>query len=195
MRRNPQPPFTTSTLQQEASRKLGFSASRTMQIAQKLYEGINIGSETTGLITYMRTDGVQLGGEAIASIRQNIDQQFGKRYLPEKPRAYKTKAANAQEAHEAIRPTEITRHPNDMRAFLDHDQSRLYELIWKRTIASQMQSAELDQTGIDIGDTARSVTLRASGQIMVFDGFLSVYRESKDATQDNGNSSTSPRRR
>ncbi len=188
VRRNPQPPFTTSTLQQEASRKLGFSASRTMQIAQKLYEGINIGSETTGLITYMRTDGVQLGGEAIASIRQNIDQQFGKRYLPEKPRAYKTKAANAQEAHEAIRPTEITRHPNDMRAFLDHDQSRLYELIWKRTIASQMQSAELDQTGIDIGDTARSVTLRASGQIMVFDGFLSVYRESKDAAQDNGNS-------
>ena len=188
VRRNPQPPFTTSTLQQEASRKLGFSASRTMQIAQKLYEGINIGSETTGLITYMRTDGVQLGGEAIASIRQNINQQFGKRYLPEKPRAYKTKAANAQEAHEAIRPTEITRHPNDMRAFLDHDQSRLYELIWKRTIASQMQSAELDQTGIDIGDTARSVTLRASGQIMIFDGFLSVYRESKDATQDNGNS-------
>ncbi len=188
VRRNPQPPFTTSTLQQEASRKLGFSANRTMQIAQKLYEGINIGSETTGLITYMRTDGVQLGGEAITSIRQNIDQQFGKRYLPGTPRAYKTKAANAQEAHEAIRPTEITRHPNDMGAFLDHDQSRLYELIWKRTIASQMQSAELDQTSINIGDTARSVTLRASGQIMVFDGFLLVYRESKDATQDNGNS-------
>ncbi|MDC3234990.1 type I DNA topoisomerase, partial [Candidatus Puniceispirillum sp.] len=187
VRRNPQPPFTTSTLQQEASRKLGFSASRTMQIAQKLYEGINIGSETTGLITYMRTDGVQLGGEAITSIRQNIEQQFGKLYLPEKPRSYKTKAANAQEAHEAIRPTEITRNPNEMRSFLDHDQSRLYELIWKRTIASQMQSAELDQTGIDIGDTAGSVTLRASGQIMVFDGFLLVYRESTDATHDNGN--------
>ena len=186
VRRNPQPPFTTSTLQQEASRKLGFSASRTMQIAQRLYEGINIGNETTGLITYMRTDGVQLGSEAIASIRQNIDQQFGERYLPEKPRAYKTKAANAQEAHEAIRPTEIARHPNDMHAFLDHDQSRLYELIWKRTIASQMQSAELDQTGVNIGDKANSVTLRASGQIMVFDGFLSVYRESKDATHDNG---------
>ena len=184
VRRNPQPPFTTSTLQQEASRKLGFSASRTMQIAQKLYEGINIGSETTGLITYMRTDGVQLGGEAITSIRQNIEQRFGQRYLPEKPRVYKTKAANAQEAHEAIRPTEIVRHPNDMRAFLDHDQSRLYELIWKRSIASQMQSAELDQTGINIGDAAGSVTMRASGQIMVFDGFLSVYRESKDATQD-----------
>ncbi len=192
VRRNPQPPFTTSTLQQEASRKLGFSASRTMQIAQKLYEGINIGSETTGLITYMRTDGVQISGEAINSIRQNIEQQFGKRYLPEKPRVYKTKAANAQEAHEAIRPTEITRHPNDMRAFLDHDQSRLYELVWKRTIASQMQSAELDQTGIDIGDTAGSVTLRASGQIMVFDGFLLVYRESKDAAQDNGNNPKGP---
>ena len=122
VRRNPQPPFTTSTLQQEASRKLGFSASRTMQIAQKLYEGINIGSETTGLITYMRTDGVQLGGEAIASIRQNIDQNFGKRYLPYAPRVYKTKAANAQEAHEAIRHTEIARHTNEMRAFLDHDQ-------------------------------------------------------------------------
>ncbi|MDC0992727.1 type I DNA topoisomerase, partial [Alphaproteobacteria bacterium] len=187
VRRNPQPPFTTSTLQQEASRKLGFSASRTMQIAQKLYEGINIGSETTGLITYMRTDGVQLGGEAIASIRQNIDQNFGKRYLPEAPRVYKTKAANAQEAHEAIRPTEIARHPNEMRTFLDHDQSRLYELIWKRAIASQMQSAELDQTAIDIGDAAHSVTLRASGQVMVFDGFLSVYRESKDAAQDNNN--------
>jgi DNA topoisomerase-1 len=187
VRRNPQPPFTTSTLQQEASRKLGFSANRTMQIAQKLYEGINIGSETTGLITYMRTDGVQLGGEAIVSIRQNIDQNFGKRYLPEAQRVYKTKAANAQEAHEAIRPTEIARHPNEMRAFLDHDQSRLYELIWKRAIASQMQSAELDQTGIDIGDAANSVTLRASGQVMVFDGFLSVYRESKDAAQDNGN--------
>jgi DNA topoisomerase-1 len=144
VRRNPQPPFTTSTLQQEASRKLGFSANRTMQIAQKLYEGINIGSETTGLITYMRTDGVQLGGEAIVSIRQNIDQNFGKRYLPEAQRVYKTKAANAQEAHEAIRPTEIARHPNEMHAFLDHDQSRLYELIWKRAIASQMQSAELD---------------------------------------------------
>ena len=176
VRRNPQPPFTTSTLQQEASRKLGFSASRTMQIAQKLYEGINIGSETTGLITYMRTDGVQIGGEAIVSIRQNIEQRFGKRYLPETPRVYKTKAANAPEAHEAIRPTDIIRHPDDMRVFLDHDQSRLYELIWKRSIASQMQSAELDQTGIDICDAGKSVTLRASGQVMVFDGFLSVYR-------------------
>ena len=150
VKRNPQPPFTTSTLQQEASRKLGFSASRTMQIAQKLYEGINIGSETTGLITYMRTDGVQLGNEAIAAIRSDIGDRFGARYVPDTPRVYKTKAANAQEAHEAIRPTAIARDPKEMQPFLDHDQFRLYELIWKRTIASQMQSAELDQTGVDI---------------------------------------------
>ena len=163
----PKAPFITSTLQQAASTKLSFNVKRTMRVAQKLYEA--------GLITYMRTDGVQLGGEAIASIRQNIDQNFGKRYLPDAPRVYKTKAANAQEAHEAIRPTEIARHPNEMRAFLDHDQSRLYELIWKRAISSQMQSAELDQTSIDIGDAANSVTLRASGQVMVFDGFWGSY--------------------
>ncbi len=184
VRRNPSPPFTTSTLQQEASRKLGFSASQTMQIAQKLYEGINIGSETTGLITYMRTDGVQLGAEAIAALRDDIGSRYGARYVPEKHRVYKTKAANAQEAHEAIRPTDINRSPDKMRSYLDHDQARLYELIWKRTIASQMQSAELDQTGVDIGDAADSVTLRANGQVIVFDGFMSVYRESKDASDD-----------
>ena len=184
VRRNPQPPFTTSTLQQEASRKLGFSASRTMQIAQKLYEGINVGSETTGLITYMRTDGVQLGNEAIAVIRDDINGRFGARYVPDKPRVYKTKAANAQEAHEAIRPTAINRDPKEMQAFLDHDQFRLYELIWKRTIASQMQSAELDQTGVDITTKTGKAVLRANGQVMVFDGFLSVYRESVDETSD-----------
>ena len=184
VKRNPQPPFTTSTLQQEASRKLGFSASRTMQIAQKLYEGINIGSETTGLITYMRTDGVQLGNEAIAAIRDDISGRFGARYVPDKPRVYKTKAANAQEAHEAIRPTAINREPKDMQAFLDHDQFRLYELIWKRTIASQMQSAELDQTGVDITTKNDDAVLRANGQVIVFEGFLSVYRESVDETAD-----------
>ncbi len=184
VRRNPSPPFTTSTLQQEASRKLGYSASRTMQIAQKLYEGINIGTETTGLITYMRTDGVQLGTQAIAALRDDIGTRYGARYVPEKPRVYKTKAANAQEAHEAIRPTDIKRSPDKMRSYLDHDQARLYELIWKRTIASQMQSAELDQTGVDIGDATNSVTLRANGQVIVFDGFMSVYRESKDAADD-----------
>ena len=184
VKRNPQPPFTTSTLQQEASRKLGFSASRTMQIAQKLYEGINIGSETTGLITYMRTDGVQLGAEAIGTIRDDIGSRFGARYVPEKPRLYKTKAANAQEAHEAIRPTAIERDPKAMQAYLDHDQFRLYELIWKRTIASQMQSAELDQTGVDITNQSGDAVLRANGQVMVFDGFLSVYRESVDDSSE-----------
>jgi DNA topoisomerase-1 len=184
VKRNPQPPFTTSTLQQEASRKLGFSASRTMQIAQKLYEGINIGSETTGLITYMRTDGVQLGAEAIGTIRDDIGSRFGARYVPEKPRVYKTKAANAQEAHEAIRPTAIERDPKAMQAYLDHDQFRLYELIWKRTIASQMQSAELDQTGVDITNQSGDAVLRANGQVMVFDGFLSVYRESVDDSSE-----------
>ncbi|NDA08577.1 MAG: type I DNA topoisomerase, partial [Alphaproteobacteria bacterium] len=182
VKRHPQPPFTTSTLQQEASRKLGFSASRTMRVAQKLYEGINIGSETTGLITYMRTDGVQLGQEAIADIRSAIGQYKGGRYLPSTPRVYKSKAANAQEAHEAIRPTAITRRPEDISRFLDGDQQRLYELIWKRTIASQMQSAELDQTGAEIIDGDGKVVLRASGSVIVFDGFLSVYREDRDDT-------------
>ena len=184
IRENPKPPFTTSTLQQEASRKLGFSASRTMQIAQRLYEGINIGSETTGLITYMRTDGVQLGKEAIASVRQEIGQRFGNRYLPDTPRAYRTAAANAQEAHEAIRPTEVSRSPDSIRNFLDYDQARLYDLIWKRTVASQMQSAELDQTSIDITNRSQSVTLRASGRVVVFDGYRSVYQEGHDSTSD-----------
>ena len=184
LRENPKPPFTTSTLQQEASRKLGFSASRTMQIAQRLYEGINIGSETTGLITYMRTDGVQLGKEAVASVRQEIGQRFGNRYLPDTPRAYRTAAANAQEAHEAIRPTEVSRSPDAIWNFLDYDQARLYDLIWKRTVASQMQSAELDQTSIDITNRSQSVTLRASGRVVVFDGYRSVYQEGRDSTSD-----------
>ena len=184
IRENPKPPFTTSTLQQEASRKLGFSASRTMQIAQKLYEGVNIGSETTGLITYMRTDGVQLGNEALASVRGEIGQRFGNRYLPNSPRIYKTAAANAQEAHEAIRPTDISRSPDDIRSYLDYDQQRLYDLIWKRTIASQMESAELDQTAIDISNRSQSVTLRASGRVVVFDGYRSVYQEGRDSTSD-----------
>ena len=147
-KRQPSAPFTTSTLQQEASRKLGFSASRTMQIAQRLYEGIQVGSETTGLITYMRTDGVQMSSEAIFSLRDEIASIYGEQYLPEKPRFYKTKAANAQEAHEAIRPTSFKRHPNDIRSYLDYDQFRLYDLIWKRSVASQMTSAEIDQTTI-----------------------------------------------
>jgi len=184
IRENPKPPFTTSTLQQEASRKLGFSASRTMQIAQRLYEGINIGSETTGLITYMRTDGVQLGSEAIAGVRAEIGQRFGNNYLPDTPRVYRTAAANAQEAHEAIRPTDAARTPDSIRDFLDYDQARLYDLIWKRTIASQMQSAELDQTAIDITNQSQNVTLRASGRVVVFDGYRSVYQEGQDSASD-----------
>ena len=177
VKRNPYAPFTTSTLQQEASRKLGFSASRTMQIAQKLYEGINIGSETTGLITYMRTDGVQISNEAVQSVRGVIADQYGARYVPEKPRFYKTKAANAQEAHEAVRPTSLQRLPDTVRSFLDYDQFRLYDLIWKRTVASQMASAELDQTAADLKGSESQLGMRASGSVIVFDGFRAVYAD------------------
>ena len=183
VRRRPAPPFTTSTLQQEASRKLGFSASRTMQIAQKLYEGVNIGSEVTGLITYMRTDGVQMSMEAMGHLRSTIGATYGEQFVPEKPRFYKSKAANAQEAHEAIRPTSAQRPPEDMRRFLDHDQFRLYDLIWKRTLASQMADAELDQTGADISAKADQITMRASGSVIVFPGFLKIYREGFDDAQ------------
>lgn len=180
VKRRPAPPFTTSTLQQEASRKLGFSASRTMQIAQKLYEGVNIGSETTGLITYMRTDGVQMSSEAIFSIRDEITSQYGINFIPDSPRMYKSKAANAQEAHEAIRPTSIKRTPHSLSAFLDYDQKRLYELIYKRTIASQMADAALDQTAIDIDAKNDQITMRATGSVVVFDGFMKVYKEDFD---------------
>ncbi|GGB58799.1 DNA topoisomerase 1 [Roseibium aquae] len=185
-KRNPAAPFTTSTLQQEASRKLGFSASRTMQVAQKLYEGAAIGGETTGLITYMRTDGVQIAQEAIESARKVIGQDFGDKYVPEKPRFYSSKAKNAQEAHEAVRPTDLARRPKDVARFLDPDQARLYELIWKRTMASQMESAVLERTTIEIvakgqGQTAQ---LRASGSVVRFDGFLALYQESRDDEDD-----------
>jgi DNA topoisomerase-1 len=181
VRRNPPPPFTTSTLQQEASRKLGFAAARTMQVAQRLYEGLEIGGETVGLITYMRTDGVQIASEAIAATRKVIGSQYGERYLPEKPRFYQTKAKNAQEAHEAIRPTDLSRRPEQVARMLEHDQARLYELIWKRTIASQMQSAELERTTAEIAaGTSGSVGLRATGQVVRFDGFLTLYQEGQD---------------
>ena len=179
-RRNPAPPFVTSTLQQEASRKLGFSASHTMRVAQRLYEGVAINGETVGLITYMRTDGVQMSSEAITACRTLIDGEFGHRYLPEKPRFYKTKAKNAQEAHEAIRPTDVHRKPADVAAFLDNDQRRLYSLIWKRTLASQMELAVLDQVAVDIASEDRKVMFRATGSVVAFDGFLRVYREGRD---------------
>jgi DNA topoisomerase-1 len=182
VKRNPGPPFTTSTLQQAASSKLGFSASRTMQVAQKLYEGIDIGGETVGLITYMRTDGVQMAPEAIEAARGAVADQFGPRYVPEKPRFYSTKAKNAQEAHEAIRPTDFNRSPDKVRRFLDADQLRLYDLIWKRGIASQMASAEIERTTVEIladnkGDKAG---LRAVGSVIRFDGFIAAYTDQRE---------------
>jgi DNA topoisomerase I len=182
VRRNPFPPFTTSTLQQEASRKLGLSASRTMQIAQRLYEGIDLSGETVGLITYMRTDGVAVSGEAIAAARLLIGGEFGSSYVPDAPRVYRSPAKNAQEAHEAIRPTDLNRKPTDVVRYLDQDQRRLYELIWKRTIASQMASALLEQVAVDIADATGRLRLRANGSVILFDGFLALYQEDRDDT-------------
>ncbi|MEX1206636.1 MAG: type I DNA topoisomerase [Dongiaceae bacterium] len=180
VRRNPFPPFTTSTLQQEASRKLGFGATHTMRMAQRLYEGIDVNGEAVGLITYMRTDGVQLSQEAIVAARGLIARQHGDKYLPESPRVYKSTAKNAQEAHEAIRPTDVTRRPDGLTRALDRDQLRLYELIWKRTLASQMASAVIDQVGVDIAAAGGAATLRATGSVIVFDGFLALYQEDRD---------------
>jgi len=179
-RRNPPAPFTTSTLQQEASRKLYFGAKKTMQVAQKLYEGFTIDDDTVGLITYMRTDGTTMAGEAISACRNLLAKDFGDNYVPKSPRVYKTKAKNAQEAHEAIRPTDIKRKPKDVAAYLDQDQLKLYELIWKRTLASQMEAAVLDQVGIDIETQADQARLRATGSVIAFDGFYRLYREGKD---------------
>ena len=186
VKRNPFAPFATSTLQMDASRKLGFSAKQTMQVAQRLYEGIDLGGETVGLITYMRTDGVQIVPEAISTIRNEVEKVYGKSYLPPFIREYKTKAKNAQEAHEAIRPTEITRKPADVTRYLQKDQAALYELIWKRAIASQMASAELEQTAADIevnGRDGKTYTLRATGSVVKFDGFLKIYEEGRDEHQ------------
>ena len=187
--RNPAPPFSTSTLQQEASRKLGFSADRTMKTAQRLFEGIDLGGETVGLITYMRTDSVQLSSEALNATRDMIGERFGKRYLPDGPRQFKTKTKNAQEAHEAIRPTDPARLPQDMGRYLEGDQKRLYELIWQRTVASQMAAAVMDRVTVDVTDAADRLTLRATGQTVAFDGFLKLYQEGRDdpaADEDEG---------
>ena len=187
-RRNPFPPFTTSTLQQEASRKFGFGASRTMRIAQRLYEGIELDGDTVGLITYMRTDGVAIAGEAITAARELIAGEFGDRYVPKSPRVYRSPAKNAQEAHEAIRPTDLARKPGDVARHLDSDHRRLYELIWKRTVASQMESAVLDQVAIDIADPSGKIGLHATGSTVVFDGFLRLYQEDRDdAAEDEEN--------
>jgi DNA topoisomerase-1 len=179
-RRNPPPPFTTSTLQMEASRKLGLGAQATMRLAQQLYEGVEIGGESVGLITYMRTDGVQMARDAISAIRAHVGASFGPDYLPAAPREYSSKAKNAQEAHEAIRPTDISRTPDQVAPYLDDRQRRLYELIWKRAVASQMQSAELDQTVVELAEPSGRTRLRANGSVVAFDGFLKLYREDED---------------
>ena len=183
VRRNPPPPFTTSTLQQEASRKLGLGAQQTMRVAQGLYEGVDVGGETVGLISYMRTDGVQMAREAIDAIRDQVKNTFGAQYLPGTPREYTSKAKNAQEAHEAIRPTEFTRTPESVARYLTPEQMKLYELIYKRAVASQMQSAEFDQVIVDVAD-GRGTQLRANGSIMAFDGFLKLYREDRDEDEN-----------
>ena len=187
VRRNPPPPFITSSLQMEASRKLGFGAAHTMRIAQRLYEGVDIGGETVGLITYMRTDGVDLAPEARTQTRRLIGQRYGNEYVPEKPRFYSSKVKNAQEAHEAIRPTDLFRTPDELARHLDKDQLRLYELIWKRTVACQTESAVFDQVTVDLESGDKNVRLRATGSVLKFDGFLKLYEEGRDdEDEENG---------
>ena len=189
-RRNPAAPFTTSTLQQEASRKLGFSPRHTMQLAQRLYEGVDLGGESEGLITYMRTDGVQIVPEAIAAARRLVTRLYGDRYVPSSPREYETKAKNAQEAHEAIRPTDFSKDPESVSRYLEDDAARLYKLIWQRTLASQASSAEIERTTVDITVTGRDgqqYGVRATGSVIRFDGFLRIYEEGiDDAVGDDG---------
>jgi DNA topoisomerase I len=182
-RRNPAAPFTTSTLQQEASRKLGFSPRHTMQLAQRLYEGIDMGGEAEGLITYMRTDGVQIVPEAVSAVRRLVTKLYGDRYVPSSPREYEAKAKNAQEAHEAIRPTDFTKEPDKVSRYLDPDAAKLYKLIWQRTLASQASSAEIERTTADIdvaGKDGKSYGVRATGSVIRFDGFLKIYEEGID---------------
>ena len=187
------PPFITSTLQQEASRKLGVGAATAMRIAQRLYEGVDIGGETVGLITYMRTDGVQLAPEAIGQTRRLIESKYGQNYVPAQPRVYTSKAKNAQEAHEAVRPTDLFRLPQDVAQYLDKDQLALYELIWKRTVASQMESAVLDQVTVDIASGDKTVQLRTTGSVVKFPGFLTLYDEGRDEkTEEDENATILP---
>ncbi len=190
-RRNPAAPFTTSTLQQEASRKLGFSASRTMRTAQQLYEGIDTDDGSMGLITYMRTDSVALANEAVHEIRDYIAEQYGKERLPGKPHVYKTKARNAQEAHEAIRPTSVGRTPGSVGSYLSADQRKLYELIWKRTVACQMIHATLDTVTVDLSAGEGNV-FRATGSTIKEPGFMAVYQEGKDDSKQDSESRMLP---
>jgi DNA topoisomerase-1 len=193
-RRNPPPPCTTSTMQQEAPRKLGFAPAIAMRLAQRLYEGVEIDGETTGLITYMRTDGIDMAPEAITDIRSMIGKNYGKEYVPGSPRTYQNKSKNAQEAHEAVRPTNPSRTPAEVAKYVDRDQARLYELIWNRAVASQMESAELERTTVDIvaKNGARTIELRASGQVVKFDGFLTLYQEGQDEASDDDESKRLP---
>ncbi len=179
-KRNPAPPFITSTLQQEASRKLGFSAQRTMRVAQKLYEGKEIDGTAVGLITYMRTDSVALAAEAVTDIRSYVQKRYGNEFLPNTPRVFKNQSKNAQEAHEAIRPTAISRTPEAMKQYLDSDQARLYELVWKRALASQMAQAILDQVAVDLTTGGVQDRFRANGSTITFAGFIRVYQEGQD---------------
>jgi DNA topoisomerase I len=180
-RRNPAPPFTTSTLQQEAARKLGFSAQKTMRVAQQLYEGVDIGEAgTTGLISYMRTDSLNLSQEAIGQIREVVVKLYGQEGLSEEPRVYRTKSKNAQEAHEAIRPTTASILPGDIEKKLEADQFRLYSLIWKRTVACQMAPAVFDTVAVDLVDPKKTAVLRANGSTLVKPGYISVYQEGMD---------------
>lgn len=180
--RSPAPPFTTSTLQQEAVRKLGFSTDRAMKVAQSLYEGVSLGKAVTGLITYMRTDSVSLSKEAVAEIRGYITKHFGSDYLPKSPVAYKSTARNAQEAHEAIRPTSVARTPESVAPFLNEDQRKLYEMIWKRALSCQMTPAKFDTVAVDLTAGGAGNVFRATGQTMVFPGFFAVYHEDEDDT-------------
>jgi DNA topoisomerase-1 len=193
-RRNPPPPFTTSTMQQEASRKLGFSPAHTMRLAQRLYEGIDIGGETVGLITYMRTDGIEMAAEAITAVRTMIGKDYGAQYVPDAVRTYQQKSKTAQEAHEAVRPTDPNRLPSEIAKSVDRDQARLYELIWNRAVASQMQSAELERTTVDVEAKAgpRTLDLRATGQVIKFDGFLTLYQEGHDEDDEDEESRRLP---
>jgi DNA topoisomerase I len=183
-KRTPAAPFTTSTLQQESVRKLGFTTSRAMRIAQQLYEGIDVGSGTVGLITYMRTDGVSLAQEALMQIRDYIKKNFDADYVPKTPNIYKNKSKNAQEAHEAIRPTDVSRTPANVRQYLNDEQFKLYELIWKRTLASQMTPAIFDAVSVDLSVGSERNLFRASGQTLVFPGFIGVYKEGSDSAED-----------
>jgi len=179
---HPAPPFITSTLQQEGNRKLGFSARRTMSVAQQLYEGIELGGERVGLITYMRTDSLSLASRALTQARQVVEKAYGRDYLPPQPVRYRTRSKSAQEAHEAIRPTDLSRRPQDVRRFLDADQLRLYELIWKRTLACQMVPARFERTAVEVAVEAgdERLTFAASGRRIVFPGFLRAYVEGSD---------------